>query len=86
MSGNGRRKAEVVQAELSHLGILLFNQKILCGTYGDKARIFAILREWVGQVPKVVDFCGRVLRLVHDELFPLDEVPKKLEDLFVRFV
>ena len=55
-------------------------------SYGDKARTFALLRERTGHVPKAIGFCERVLRVVHGVLFPLNEAPRKLKDLFTHFI
>ena len=84
-SSDGRREGEVVQAELSSLLDPLIQSKNPLWANMDRARVFVILRERVGQVLKIIDFCGRVIRQVHDELFPLDEAPKKLSDLFRMF-
>ena len=54
--------------------------------YGDKTRTFALLRERADQVPRAIGFCERVLRVVYGELFPLNEAPRKLEDLFTCFI
>ena len=86
VSGNGRRETEVVQAELSHREDATVQSKNPLWEDIDKARVFAILRERAGQVPKAIEFCERVLRVVHNELFSLDEAPRKLEDLFMWFV
>ena len=47
--------------------------------------MFATLRERVGQVPHFADFCGKVLRQVHDAMFPLKDAPQGLADLFRFF-
>ena len=75
----------MVQDELSHLEDPAVQSKNPLWANRDRARVFGTFRERVGKVPKVIDFCGRVLRQVHDELFPLNEVPKKLRDLFRLF-
>lgn len=86
VSGNGRREAEVIQAEMSRLEDPSVQAKNPLWACGDKAHTFALLRERAGQVPKAVGFCERVLRVVYGELFPLNEAPRKLEDLFTRFI
>ena len=82
MSGNGRREAEVIQAEMSRLEDPSVQAKNPFWAYGDKARIFALLRERIGQVPRAISFCKQVLRVVYGKLFPLNEASTKLQDLF----
>ena len=69
VSGNGRREAEVVQAELGEPDV---RSKNPLWSYGDKSRTFALLRERAGQVPRAIGFCEKVLRVVHGELFSFE--------------
>ena len=75
-----------MRAELSRLGELDVQSKNPLWAYGDKARVFALLRERAEQVPRAIGFCERVLRVVYGELFPLNEAPRKFEDLFTHFI
>ena len=83
---SGRREAEAIQAEMSHLEDPSVQAKNPFWAYGDKARTFALLRERADQVPRAIGLCERVLQVVYGELFPLNEAPRKLEDLFTRFI
>ena len=74
-----------MQAELDSLDEPATQSKNPLWADRDKARVFAILRDRVGQVPRLVDFCERVLRQVHDAMFPLNVAPQGLTDLFGFF-
>ena len=75
-----------MRSELSRLRDPSIQSKNQLWADEDKARIFALLRERVEQVPKAIGFCERALRVVYGELFPLNEAPQKIEDLFTRFI
>ena len=73
-----------MRAELNALGDPATQAKNPLWADRDKAQVFATLRERVGQVPRFADFCGNVLRQVHDAMFPLNVAPQGLADL-LRF-
>ena len=47
--------------------------------------MLAVLRERVGQVPRLISLCERILRQVHEAMFPLNAAPQGLADLFRFF-
>ena len=75
----------MVQAELAALDDPAIQSKNPLWADREKARVIAILRERVGQVPRLVNFCERILCQVHDAMFPLNAAPQGLADLFKFF-
>ena len=74
-----------MQAELAALEEPTTQSKNPLWADRDKARVFATLRERVGQVPHLVDFCEKVLRQAYEAMFPLNVAPQRLADLFGLF-
>ena len=75
----------MIRAELDALDHPATQSKNPLWSDREKARVLAILRERIPQVPRVVNSCGKVLRQVHDAMFPLNVAPKGLADLFRFF-
>ena len=80
--GDGIGESDLVQAKLATLDEPVTQLKNPLWADRDKARVFATLRERVGQVPRLVDFCEKVLRQAYEAMFPLNVAPKGFADLF----
>ena len=74
-----------MQAELATLEEPATQSKNPLWADREKARVLAVLRERVGQVPRLVSFCERILRQVHDAMFPLNPAPQGLAGMFRFF-
>ena len=74
-----------MQAELDALDEPVTQSKNPLWADKVKARVFATLRERVGQVSRLVDFCEKVLRQAYEAMFPLNVAPQGLAALFRFF-
>ena len=83
--GDGTRESDSVEAELAALDEPAMQSKNPLWADREKARVLAVLRERVGQVPRLVSFCEKVLRQVHEDMFLLNVAPQGLADLFRFF-
>ena len=55
--GDGTRESDLVQAELAALDEPATQSRNPLWADREKARVLAVLRERVGQVPRLVSFC-----------------------------